>query len=130
MVRLMFLGKKSKLYQIIYKKMENLITDPSQILALMPLLISKLTGNFKIIFPKWSPIIVFLPYFLGVLSMTLMWFAFNEKSLAVYILNWVIIWLTASWVYDDGKKKTETSEVVENKWDDDIHSFTSIKDIW
>lgn len=86
--------------------MENLVTDPNQFLAIMPLLVTKLTSYIKPLFAPDSKFVPFIPYILGVGWMLVLRLAFNQTSIIIYALNGICIALSSSGAYDEWKKIT------------------------
>lgn len=84
--------------------MENLVIDPSQFIAIMPVFITKFTSYLKPFLPDDSKFVPFLPYILGVLSMVWLHYVFGDQWLAIYAVNWVLIAMSATEAYNEGKK--------------------------
>lgn len=106
--------------------MENLITSSNDFLSLMPLVIAKFTSVLKPFLPKDSKFIPFLPYIIWVWWMLWMYLVFNEKSIWIYIFNWLWIALSATWAYEEWKKQSAKKDDVVIP---SIHDTESIDDI-
>ena len=106
--------------------MENLVIDPSQFISIMPAFITKFTSYLKPFLPDDSKFVVFLPYILWVLSMVWLHYVFGDQWLALYAVNWLLIAMSASEAYNEGKKSADKKNDIDVQSEDNSRSLDLI----
>ena len=82
----------------------ELVTELWPVLAIVPAIIIKLTNDLKAI-SFFRKIIFIVPYLIGVAMMIWLFFVFNNQSIGVYIVNWIILAFGAVSWYEFTKQK-------------------------